>query len=239
MWQNVQRTIFKKLASDLVDKKMYDLPNQEIQDEICQATNCIWHTAVHQLRNLQSARERSMRSVPKKMRPLATMACCQRFAWAHLDWKGLFTIFCQALVITAINDKSNKNSNSTVDVCTKNPSALPHPQSIFDGSQIWRSRWSCSQLSELSYSLNSSIKYHCISLLKAGCGATKQPSCYCIAPHHIQLQTSISSWPQEVQRSRPILRQCTCCCIQPRIFVQKNSWNSMFWLSIFWVSHAN
>lgn len=44
--------------------------------------------------------------------PLATMACCQRFAWAHLDWKGLFTNFCQELVITAISDKSNKNSNS-------------------------------------------------------------------------------------------------------------------------------
>lgn len=67
MSQNVQRTIFKKLASDLVDKKMYDLPIQEIQEEICQATNCIWHTAVHQLRNLQSARERSMRSVLKKV----------------------------------------------------------------------------------------------------------------------------------------------------------------------------
>jgi len=67
MSQNVQRTIFKKLASDLVDKKMYDLPIQEIQEEICQAINCIWHTAVHQLRNLQSARERSMRSVLKKV----------------------------------------------------------------------------------------------------------------------------------------------------------------------------
>ena len=48
----------------------------------------------------------------RQLCPLATLACCQRFAWAHLHWKGLFTNYCQALVITAISDKSNKNSNS-------------------------------------------------------------------------------------------------------------------------------